>query len=209
MFSSTLKITQFVEFYASATRCGDLKTCNECLENPACGWCDDGSDTGLGTCMNGGKRGAIDANTSLVDTMACQTELWYFTSAPSKSSTCVLSWISKCPLKLPHMVEAQLCRLPPVDAYVNALRSTIFCHGILQRANLCFVILVCVVKARVSSHSLSITSSAGFLPLAASLKITHLCWRDVKHQTNKLGLVALHRGESVLSMELQWMAFVR
>jgi hypothetical protein len=33
--------------------------CRECLANPACGWCDEGSLTGLGRCHEGGARGPL------------------------------------------------------------------------------------------------------------------------------------------------------
>ena len=33
--------------------------CSECLANPACGWCDEGSLTGLGKCHEGGAKGPL------------------------------------------------------------------------------------------------------------------------------------------------------
>ena len=30
-----------------------------CLSNPACGWCDDGLETGLGRCHEGGGKGPL------------------------------------------------------------------------------------------------------------------------------------------------------
>ncbi|KAJ8961064.1 hypothetical protein NQ314_005994 [Rhamnusium bicolor] len=36
------------------SQCSFYKTCAKCRDDPACGWCDDGSRTGLGTCMPGG-----------------------------------------------------------------------------------------------------------------------------------------------------------
>ena len=53
--------------------------------HPACGWCDDGSSTGLGTCMDGGKRGPVEWSTSLNDSLTCSSNLWYFTDCPGKS----------------------------------------------------------------------------------------------------------------------------
>lgn len=43
-------------------QCGFYKTCAKCRDDPACGWCDDGSKTGLGTCMPGGNTGKINNN---------------------------------------------------------------------------------------------------------------------------------------------------
>lgn len=39
------------------SQCGFYKTCAKCRDDPACGWCDDGSKTGLGICMPGGYAG--------------------------------------------------------------------------------------------------------------------------------------------------------
>ncbi|XP_018573311.1 attractin isoform X3 [Anoplophora glabripennis] len=36
------------------SQCSFYKTCAKCRDDPACGWCDDGSKTGLGSCMPGG-----------------------------------------------------------------------------------------------------------------------------------------------------------
>lgn len=42
------------------SQCGFYKTCAKCRDDPACGWCDDGSKTGLGTCMPGGYAGKFE-----------------------------------------------------------------------------------------------------------------------------------------------------
>lgn len=39
------------------SQCSFYLTCAQCQADPACGWCDDGSNTGLGTCMPGGNAG--------------------------------------------------------------------------------------------------------------------------------------------------------
>ncbi|ESO12834.1 hypothetical protein HELRODRAFT_188001 [Helobdella robusta] len=41
----------------SASTCDYVRTCTECLDNPMCGFCDDGSGTGLGRCVEGGLQG--------------------------------------------------------------------------------------------------------------------------------------------------------
>uniref|UniRef100_A0A7E4VRK2 Attractin n=1 Tax=Panagrellus redivivus TaxID=6233 RepID=A0A7E4VRK2_PANRE len=55
--------------------CTAQKTCNECQEiGPRCGWCDDGSGTGLGTCLPGSLHGPKDVN-------SCKAGSWFFTGA--------------------------------------------------------------------------------------------------------------------------------
>lgn len=39
------------------SQCSFYSTCSKCRDDPACGWCDDGSRTGLGKCMPGGYAG--------------------------------------------------------------------------------------------------------------------------------------------------------
>lgn len=64
-----------------ATRCSELSTCEVCQENPACGWCDDVSNTGLGTCMEGGNSGPVEMNgtTPVLRLDKCPVSRWYFT----------------------------------------------------------------------------------------------------------------------------------
>ena len=42
--------------------CSFYQTCNECQSDPECGWCDDGSGTGLGKCLPGGNHGNYDVS---------------------------------------------------------------------------------------------------------------------------------------------------
>ncbi|WAR22177.1 ATRN1-like protein [Mya arenaria] len=46
----------------TSTRCSDLHTCEDCKTNPACGWCNDVSNTGLGKCVQGSARGPATLN---------------------------------------------------------------------------------------------------------------------------------------------------
>ncbi|KAJ8976992.1 hypothetical protein NQ317_013993 [Molorchus minor] len=41
----------------SNSPCNYYKTCAKCRDDPACGWCDDGSKTGIGVCIPGGYAG--------------------------------------------------------------------------------------------------------------------------------------------------------
>lgn len=56
-------------------QCGFYRTCAQCRDDPACGWCDDGSITGLGKCLPGGDRGPHEE-------MECLTHRWHFTNCP-------------------------------------------------------------------------------------------------------------------------------
>ena len=70
----------------TGTRCSQLRTCEECQANPSCGWCDDGSNTGLGTCMEGGSIGPMvkQGEKMVIDHFKCPNPQWYFTSCPCK-----------------------------------------------------------------------------------------------------------------------------
>ncbi len=77
--------------------CTGYRTCDECRSNPACGWCDDGSLTGLGSCMPGGASGPYRRQRRATthsrgewvrDDSMCPRDdgrgrAWHFTSCPS------------------------------------------------------------------------------------------------------------------------------
>lgn len=71
-----------------------MKTCNECHELPGCGWCDDGSGTGLGQCMEGGDDGPRP-RTSNATLSKCSKGHWYFVECPRKDfpHNCTLKYI--------------------------------------------------------------------------------------------------------------------
>ncbi|CAH0395554.1 unnamed protein product [Bemisia tabaci] len=66
--------------------CGSYHSCTECRNDPECGWCDDGSNTGLGHCLPGGSNGPHSP-------MTCAPHLWAFTYCP----TCQCNGHSTCP----------------------------------------------------------------------------------------------------------------
>lgn len=74
--------------------CGFYKTCSQCRDDPACGWCDDGSQTGLGKCLLGGDSGPQEE-------MECPEHRWHFTHCPS----CQCNGHSTCP-------DAKTCKQP-------------------------------------------------------------------------------------------------
>ncbi|XP_070539699.1 attractin-like protein 1 isoform X2 [Ptychodera flava] len=55
--------------------CSHFRTCDECHTDPSCGWCDDGSNTGLGTCMEGSYSQALGD--------ICPAKQWYFIDCPA------------------------------------------------------------------------------------------------------------------------------
>ncbi|OQV18166.1 Attractin [Hypsibius exemplaris] len=61
---------------AKVSKCEDFKSCSHCMDNPDCGWCDDGSATGLGHCFTGASRGPRIAD-------ACPAQRWFFVNCPS------------------------------------------------------------------------------------------------------------------------------
>ena len=59
--------------------CSSHQTCAACHNHTECGWCDDGSMTGKGSCVEGGGSGPRNS-TSSGDT--CPDNNWFFTSCP-------------------------------------------------------------------------------------------------------------------------------
>lgn len=58
------------------SQCDFYRSCTQCRDDPACGWCDDGSNTGLGRCLPGGNSGPQDE-------VMCAAASWFFTHCPS------------------------------------------------------------------------------------------------------------------------------
>ena len=65
------------------TKCAYMNTCSDCHTLPGCGWCDDGSGTGLGRCMEGGDDGARSRSVNSSD-VQCPKERWNFVGCPRK-----------------------------------------------------------------------------------------------------------------------------
>ncbi|GFX85024.1 attractin [Trichonephila clavipes] len=66
--------------------CRDIQTCDQCQKNSRCGWCDDGSGTGLGVCLEGSAAGPIVLGSSAysLNNTICPVGQWYFTSCPGE-----------------------------------------------------------------------------------------------------------------------------
>lgn len=62
---------------ADPVDCSKQKTCADCQRvGPNCGWCDDGSETGLGRCLLGSLEAPIDESLCPNDGKS----EWYFTN---------------------------------------------------------------------------------------------------------------------------------
>ncbi|GFO40944.1 Attractin [Plakobranchus ocellatus] len=64
--------------------CSHHKTCSECQAVPKCGWCNDKTNTGTGTCYDGSMQGPIVrvGRNSVVDSSVCPAERWFFNDCP-------------------------------------------------------------------------------------------------------------------------------
>ncbi|XP_078359033.1 attractin-like protein 1 isoform X2 [Oculina patagonica] len=74
----------------SGLQCWGMKSCRDCHMLPGCGWCDDGSGTGLGRCMQGGKDGPFPGSGNF--TGSCSKSNWNFIDCPA----CQCNGHSKC-----------------------------------------------------------------------------------------------------------------
>ncbi|XP_054290142.1 attractin-like protein 1 [Macrosteles quadrilineatus] len=70
---------------AGRSQCNFFRTCFQCRDDPECGWCDDGSGTGLGDCLPGGNTGPHLPH-------SCPSDKWFFTCCP----TCQCNGHSTC-----------------------------------------------------------------------------------------------------------------
>ena len=100
-YSAIYPIGQCMEWTTHPSKCplltcSDIQSCSKCLSSPRCGWCDNGSGTGVGVCLEGGSRGpfAINSTHKVLEAKRCPSN-WYFSSCPS----CECNGHSRC---LPH-----------------------------------------------------------------------------------------------------------
>ncbi|XP_067858251.1 attractin-like protein 1 isoform X2 [Heptranchias perlo] len=81
--------------------CSGLRTCEQCLEHPGCGWCNDPTNTGKGQCIEGSSRGPMKSTGKNIQEMTLDTGLcpkdknneWAFIQCPACQcnghSTCI------------------------------------------------------------------------------------------------------------------------
>ncbi|XP_063233286.1 attractin-like protein 1 [Bacillus rossius redtenbacheri] len=100
--------------------CNFYPTCAECRTDPACGWCDDGSGTGLGTCLPGGNHGPYGPEFS------CSLDHWYFTQCPACQcnghSTCAND-SSLCNQPCANLTHGPHCQHCVVGYYGNPVNG--------------------------------------------------------------------------------------
>lgn len=78
-------------YKCSALSCTDIQSCDKCLKNPQCGWCDNGSGTGVGVCLEGASRGpfatALNNTTTsvarILEPKRCLSANWHFSTCPA------------------------------------------------------------------------------------------------------------------------------
>ena len=118
--------------------CSDIQTCEKCQKNPRCGWCDDGSGTGVGVCMDGSEKLPYAWNGTNYNAVRslCQTQNWHFTSCPdcqcNGHSNCTLG-TNVCQKPCKHLTEGTHCQHCMAAYYGNAINggncTPCFCHG--------------------------------------------------------------------------------
>ena len=77
-----------------------MKTCADCHTLPGCGWCDDGSGTGLGQCMDGGDDGPFTKPTNS-SMNQCLADRWYFMKCPGRFNLDTLTLV--CIFSIPFL----------------------------------------------------------------------------------------------------------
>lgn len=73
--NNAVAISSSTALTSSSAQCGYYNSCAQCLNDPACGWCDDGSNTGIGSCLVGGASNPYNSE-------QCPESNWFFTSCP-------------------------------------------------------------------------------------------------------------------------------
>ncbi|XP_050048964.1 attractin-like protein 1 isoform X1 [Dermacentor andersoni] len=115
-YAATFPLAQCTEWTTtkcSALSCEDFQTCSACQEHERCGWCDDGSNTGKGQCLEGSASGPLSPMGSVyrLNSSLCPAPNWYFTDCPkcqcNGHSTCNGS--SECLQSCQHRTEGPHC----------------------------------------------------------------------------------------------------
>ncbi|XP_078668926.1 attractin-like protein 1 [Branchiostoma floridae x Branchiostoma belcheri] len=123
--------------------CSALRTCEACQEQPQCGWCDDGSQTGLGVCMEGSSAGPMVGGSGgdfHLNTTVCPVNRWYFTSCPdcqcNGHSTCGNSSVCQQCQDLTQGTHCEQC-VPGYygDATNGGNCTACQCHGHADHCN--------------------------------------------------------------------------
>jgi len=122
--------TQGVCLTVPQHNCSEIRECHKCIlynNITRCGWCDYGSGSGLGQCMEGGDAGpSVVENSSHPKSELCEKENWYFNSCPSCNcnghSTCLLG-TSECRQPCNNLTEGSHCQWCQPTYWGNAING--------------------------------------------------------------------------------------
>ncbi|XP_031560764.1 attractin-like [Actinia tenebrosa] len=98
-----------------AVKCRNHKSCSSCHKLPGCGWCDDGSGTGIGRCLDGGSSGPFLSKNSIMPETCTN---WFFINCPA----CQCNGHSSCDsrnkcIKCQHNTRGHHCQFCIVGFY--------------------------------------------------------------------------------------------
>lgn len=181
--------------YTKMTTCVSYRTCASCQEDPSCGWCDDGTNRGTGSCMPGGYGGSMTTLFKQATDFQCPADRWYFTDCPlcqcNGHSTCEEA-TQLCNQPCLHLTEGNHCESCTPGYFGNPVNGGVCapcqcsghgtqCHPLTGR---CF----CTTKGVVGDHcercDVANHYSSGLLTVtpATSSNLTFLptCYYDLQ-----------------------------